>query len=194
MKPFKLVKSTITPLDKINVDTDQIIPKQFLKAVTKTSLGKYLFYNWRFDSNSKKIPSFVLNNLKYKKSNILVTRTNFGCGSSREHAVWAIVDYGFKVVISSSFADIFYNNCFKNGLLPIIVHSKTIDKLMKLKSEIEINLQKQIIKTNLESISFYIEQYRKNNLINGVDYISMTLKYDKFIKEYEERTNVPSIL
>ena len=123
MEKFQKIKSIIVPFEKINVDTDQIVPKQFLKLINKTGFGKYLFYNWRFDKNEKPIDSFILNDPKYKNSKILVTQDNFGCGSSREHAVWALQDYGFAVVISPSFADIFYSNCFKNGLLPITLDS-----------------------------------------------------------------------
>ena len=194
MNHIKFVKSIITPLDKINVDTDQIIPKQFLKLVTKTGFGKYLFYNWRFDSHGNKTLSFILNNQLYQNSKILVTRDNFGCGSSREHAVWAMVDYGFKAVISTSFADIFYDNCFKNGLLPIVLNNKIIDTLMKCESEVEINLPKQIIKIGSESIEFLIDIDKKQNLMHGLDNISLTMKYNKDISHHEKVSKIPSIL
>src|SRR5437867_5517829 len=130
MEQFKKIKSIVTPLDKVNVDTDQIIPKQFLKLVQKTGFGQYLFYDWRFENGNKPREDFVLNNPKYHDSKILLTRDNFGCGSSREHAAWALLDYGFRVIISSSFADIFYNNCFQNGMLPITLPEDVVQKIM----------------------------------------------------------------
>ena len=142
MEPFKKIKSVAMPLDKVNVDTDQIIPKQFLKLVQKTGFGQYLFYDWRFENGEKPREDFVLNNPKYCDSKILLTRDNFGCGSSREHAAWALLDYGFRVVIAPSFADIFYNNCFKNGILPIKLDSQSVEKLFKNSSEIEVDLQR----------------------------------------------------
>ena len=129
MEPFKKIISIITPLDSVNVDTDQIIPKQFLKLVKKTGFGKYLFYNWRYDENENENSDFILNDQKYLGSKILVTGENFGCGSSREHAVWALQDYGFSVIIAPSFADIFYSNCFKNGILPIQLDEQIVQKL-----------------------------------------------------------------
>ena len=131
MEPFENIKSIVTPLDKVNVDTDQIIPKQFLKLVQKSGFGKFLFFNWRYDENENMKSDFILNDPKYDGSKILVTGDNFGCGSSREHAVWALDDYGFSVIISSSFADIFFSNCFKNGILPISLESKIIEKLLQ---------------------------------------------------------------
>ena len=131
MKPFQNVKSIITPLDKVNVDTDQIIPKQFLKLVQKSGFGKFLFFNWRYDENENIKSDFILNNSKYDGSKILVAGDNFGCGSSREHAVWALDDYGFSVIISSSFADIFFSNCFKNGMLPISLETTTGGKIIE---------------------------------------------------------------
>src|ERR1051326_854183 len=127
MKPIKIINSKVTPIDMANVDTDQIIPKQFLKLVQRSGFGKFLFYNWRFDEFGNQRPDFVLNNERYKGREILLSRANFGCGSSREHAVWAIADFGFKAVISSSFADIFYNNCLKNGILPVILEETELE-------------------------------------------------------------------
>ena len=150
MDRFKKIKSIVTPFDKVNVDTDQIVPKQFLKLIQKTGFGKFLFYNWRFDSDEKPNSSFILNDPKYKNSKILITQDNFGCGSSREHAVWALQDYGFSVIIAPSFADIFFSNCFKNGLLAIILNSKVVEKLLKIQTEIEVDLENQIIKTDTE--------------------------------------------
>src|SRR5579872_6665831 len=145
MESFRKISSIATPLDKVNVDTDQIIPKQFLKLIQKTGFGQYLFYNWRYEKNGTPRNDFILNDSKYKNSKILLTRSNFGCGSSREHAAWALLDFGFKVIISPSFADIFYNNCFKNGILPIRLDSQNVDKLFKNPSEIEVDLQNQTI-------------------------------------------------
>ena len=133
MQPFKKIKSIATPLDKVNVDTDQIVPKQFLKLIQRTGFGQYLFYDWRYENGSPR-KDFILNDSAYKNSKILLARDNFGCGSSREHAVWALDDYGFKVIISTSFADIFYNNCFKNGVLPIRVSDDILQKLFLTKS------------------------------------------------------------
>jgi len=192
MKKFQNVKSIITPLNLINVDTDQIVPKQFLKRVQKTGFGKSLFYNWRFDSEAKPIPSFVLNNKKYQNSKILIAKDNFGCGSSREHAIWALLDFGFSVIIAPSFADIFYNNCFQNGLLAIRLNSEIVDKLMKINSEIEIDLENQIIKTEDGPFYFEIERYRKKNLLEGLDPIGVTMKYHDRISEYEEKTFIQS--
>jgi len=186
MEPFKKIKSIATPLDKVNVDTDQIIPKQFLKLVQKTGFGQYLFYDWRFENGEKLREDFVLNNPKYCDSKILLTRDNFGCGSSREHAAWALLDYGFRVVISSSFADIFYNNCFKNGILPIKLNSQSIEKLFKNQSEIEVDLQNQTITTDSITIPFEIESHRKKTLLEGLDDIAVTLQYEDKITQYEK--------
>ncbi|MEX0657153.1 MAG: 3-isopropylmalate dehydratase small subunit [Nitrosopumilaceae archaeon] len=194
MAPFKKIKSIITPFDKVNVDTDQIVPKQFLKLIHKTGFGKFLFYNWRFDSNGNPIPSFILNDPKYKNSKILITRDNFGCGSSREHAVWALKDYGFFVIIAPSFADIFYSNCFKNGFLPIKLDSKTVDSLFQTSTEIEVDLEAQKIKTPATTISFEIDDHRKQILLKGLDDIAMTLEYEDKISDYERRATIPSLL
>jgi len=194
MDKFKKIKSIVTPFDKVNVDTDQIVPKQFLKLIQKTGFGKFLFYNWRFDSDEKPNSSFILNDPKYKNSKILITQDNFGCGSSREHAVWALQDYGFSVIISPSFADIFFSNCFKNGLLAIILNSKIVEKLLKIQSEIEVDLENQTIKTDTEIIPFQIDEYKKKNLLNGLDEIALTLKYQDKILEYEKKSTISSLL
>jgi len=186
MEPFKKIKSICTPLDKVNVDTDQIMPKQFLKLVQKTGFGQYLFYDWRFTSDGTPKEEFVLNDPKYSGSKILLTRDNFGCGSSREHAAWALLDYGFVVVIAPSFADIFYNNCFKNGILPITLDVKEIEGLFKINSEIEVDLENQIITFPNETISFDIEPYRKKTLLEGLDDISITLTFEEKISQYEK--------
>jgi len=187
MEKFKTIKSIVTPLDKVNVDTDQIVPKQFLKLVQKTGFGRYLFYDWRFEKDGKPRADFVLNNPKYQGSRILLARDNFGCGSSREHAAWALLDYGFTVIIAPSFADIFYNNCFKNGILPVKIDSKTLDMLFNNASEIEVDLEKQIIKTIDMTIPFEIENHRKKTLLEGLDDISTTLQYEDKISQYEKK-------
>jgi len=194
MDKFKKIKSIVTPFDKVNVDTDQIVPKQFLKLIQKTGFGKFLFYNWRFNSDEKPNSSFILNDPKYKNSKILITQDNFGCGSSREHAVWALQDYGFSVIIAPSFADIFFSNCFKNGLLAIILNSKIVEKLLKIQTEIEVDLENQIIKTDTEIIPFQIDEYKKKNLLNGLDEIALTLKYQDKILEYEKKSTISSLL
>lgn len=194
MDKFKKIKSIVTPFDKVNVDTDQIVPKQFLKLIQKTGFGKFLFYNWRFNSDEKPNSSFILNDPKYKNSKILITQDNFGCGSSREHAVWALQDYGFSVIIAPSFADIFFSNCFKNGLLAIILNSKIVEKLLKIQSEIEVDLENQTIKTDTEIIPFQIDEYKKKNLLNGLDEIALTLKYQDKILEYEKKSTISSLL
>lgn len=193
MEPFKSIKSIAVPLLKVNIDTDQIIPKQFLKLVQKTGFGKFLFYNWRYDSSERPNSNFILNDPKYKNSKILLTGENFGCGSSREHAVWALVDYGFRVVIAPSFADIFFSNCFKNGLLPIVLDQKIINEIPN-DVEIEIDLQNQKIKTPSKEISFNIDPYKKKILLEGLDDISLTLQYEDKISEFEKKSNVPSVL
>jgi len=194
MKPFQNVKSIVTPLDKVNVDTDQIIPKQFLKLVQKSGFGKFLFYNWRYDENENLKSDFVLNDSKYDSSKILVAGDNFGCGSSREHAVWALDDYGFSVIISSSFADIFFSNCFKNGILPISLESKMVEKLLLDTNSIEVDLENQLIKTSSENISFEINSHKKKILLEGLDDIAQTFQFEDKISEFEEKSIVPSVL
>ena len=169
MEPFKKVKTIVTPLDKVNVDTDQIVPKQFLKLVQKSGFGKFLFYNWRYDENEKEKQDFILNNPKYQGSNILVAGDNFGCGSSREHAVWALQDYGFSVIIAPSFADIFFSNCFKNGVLPLTLNQELVEKLLQETGEVTVDLENQIIKTPSEEIPFEIDSYKKKILLEGLD-------------------------
>ena len=193
LEPFSKVTSIITPFDKANVDTDQIIPKQFLKLITKSGFGKFLFYDWRFDHDGKPKNDFVLNNSLYKNSQILVTNENFGCGSSREHAVWALKDFGFNVIISPSFADIFYSNCFKNGVLPIILDIEKIHKLLQFEDEVELDLNSQKITLGDESINFEIDSYRKIRLLEGIDDIDLTLKEDEKIEKFENDSSIVSI-
>ena len=194
MKPFQNVKSIVTPLDKVNVDTDQIIPKQFLKLVQKSGFGKFLFFNWRYDENENLKSDFVLNDSKYDGSKILVAGDNFGCGSSREHAVWALDDYGFSVIISSSFADIFFSNCFKNGILPISLESKMVEKLLVETNPIEVDLKNQIIKTFSEDIPFEINSHKKKILLEGLDDIAQTFQFEDEISKFEEKSTIPSVL
>ncbi len=193
MEPFSKVTSIITPFDNANVDTDQIIPKQFLKLITKSGFGKFLFYDWRFDHDGKPKNDFVLNNSHYENSQILVTNENFGCGSSREHAVWALKDFGFNVIISPSFADIFYSNCFKNGVLPIILDIEKIHKLLQFEYEVELDLNSQKITLGDESINFEIDSYRKIRLLEGIDDIDLTLKEDEKIEKFENDSSIVSI-
>ena len=194
MESFKKVLSIVTPFDKVNVDTDQIVPKQFLKLIQKSGFGKFLFYNWRYDENEQPISNFILNDEKYNNSKIFVTRNNFGCGSSREHAVWALKDFGFDVIIATSFADIFYSNCFKNGMLAIKLDSKIVDKLMNSDSEIEVDLENQTIKTKTEIFSFQIDPYRKKTLLEGLDDIALTSQYEDKISDFEKKNIIPSVL
>ena len=194
MDSFKKVASIITPLDKVNVDTDQIVPKQFLKLVQKSGFGKFLFFNWRYDENENKKPDFILNDSKYENSKILVAGDNFGCGSSREHAVWALLDYGFSVIIAPSFADIFFSNCFKNGVLPIMLDQVIVEKLQHEPGVIEVDLENQIIKTPSEEISFKIDSYKKKILLEGLDDIAQTFQYEEKILEFEKRSKIPSVL
>ncbi len=186
MEPFKKISSIVTPLDRVNVDTDQIVPKQFLKLVQRTGFGKFLFYNWRYDADGKPKQDFVLNNPKYNDSKIFLTQENFGCGSSREHAAWALKDYGFDVIIAPSFADIFYNNCFKNGILPIKLDSKIVQELFKTDAILSIDLQNQTITYDNKTMNFDIENFRKQTLLQGLDDIALTLEYEDTIKEYEK--------
>ncbi|MDC0203735.1 3-isopropylmalate dehydratase small subunit [Candidatus Nitrosopelagicus sp.] len=188
MKPFTKIISIITPFDKANVDTDQIIPKQFLKLITKSGFGKFLFYDWRFNHDGQEKSDFILNDSKYHDSQILVTNENFGCGSSREHAVWALKDFGFNVIISPSFADIFYSNCFKNGVLPIILDIEKIKKLLKCADKIELDLDTQKITFGDESINFEIDLHRKIRLLEGLDDIDLTLKEDEKIEYFEKNS------
>ena len=193
MKKFTKITSTITPFDKANVDTDQIIPKQFLKLVQKTGFGKYLFYNWRFDTDGNPKKDFILNESKYSDSQILVTNENFGCGSSREHAVWALKDYGFLVIIAPSFADIFYSNCFKNGVLPIQISPSIVAHILTNLSILEIDLENQIIIGNGLQEKFDIPQDKKWRLLQGLDDISLTLESENMITSFENKSETPSI-
>ena len=198
MKKFNILKGIPAYLPMMNIDTDMIIPKQFLKTIKKTDLGKSLFFEIRYDDNEKKIEEFVLNKIPYNNSPILIAGENFGCGSSREHAPWALLDFGIKCVISTSFADIFYNNCFKNGMLPIILDEQKIQELVQYferKESIEINLSEQEIKFGNKRIQFEIDLFKKKCLLNGSDDIALSLENVKKISSYENeiRKNKPWI-
>ena len=192
MKPFSDFKGKVLPLDRINVDTDQIIPKQFLKRIERTGFGRFLFYDWRFNDDGTPNKDFILNNPRYKDSEILLARDNFGSGSSREHAPWALSDYGFKVIISPSFADIFYNNCFKNGMLPITLAQDDINYLFDkaLKAEgfsLYVNLSSELLKDDYGwTAKINIDGYRKKCLSEGLDDIAITLQLTDYINKFEQ--------
>ena len=192
MEKFFKLKSIPSYLSLQNIDTDMIIPKQFLKTIKRTGLGKSLFYDMRYDENGKIIKDFILNKGPYNQSKILLAGKNFGCGSSREHAPWALLDFGIKCVISSSFADIFYNNCFKNGILPIKIDEEIVLELSdysKRQKEIEINLQKQEISFGNKVIKFKIDEFKKKCLIEGLDDIDLSMGKIKQIDSYETMIN-----
>jgi len=189
MEKFNILKSVPANLPMMNVDTDMIIPKQFLKTIKRSGLGKSLFFEMRYDEQGKKVNDFVLNKEPYDKSSILLAGKNFGCGSSREHAPWALLDFGIKCVISPSFADIFYNNCFKNGMLPIVLDQKQLEELIEYserKEAIEINLTEQKIKLGNKIISFEVDAFKKKCLLNGLDDIALSLEKSEKISSYEK--------
>ena len=189
MQKFNTLKSVPAYLPIVNIDTDMIIPKQFLKTIKRTGLGKNLFFEMRYDDNGKKIEDFILNKEPFNKSNILITGKNFGCGSSREHAPWALLDFGITCVISSSYADIFYNNCFKNGILPITISEEEIKELSNYsvrKEEISIVLEDQKILFGNKEIKFEIDQFKKKCLIEGLDDIALSLEQKTKIEIFEK--------
>jgi 3-isopropylmalate/(R)-2-methylmalate dehydratase small subunit len=188
LKPFRKHTGLVAPLDRANVDTDQIIPKQFLKRIERTGFGQFLFYDWRYLPNGELNPSFVLNEPRYQGASILVADKNFGCGSSREHAPWALGEFGFRVILAPSFADIFANNCFKNGMLPIAL---PVTEIMKRAQEVEsyeltVDLEAQMI-TDEDglSVSFVVDSFQRYCLLEGLDDIALTLKHEDAIKAYE---------
>jgi len=193
LEKFKKIRSIITPFDKANVDTDQIIPKQFLKLIHKVGFGKYLFYNWRFENDGSPKKDFILNESNYANSKILVTNENFGCGSSREHAVWALKDYGFSVIIAPSFADIFYSNCFKNGVLPIQISKNLVKQIFTNITELEIDLENQTISGDNINEHFEIQSDKKRRLLEGLDDIALTLQSKNAIDAFEKNSKTPSI-
>ena len=193
MEKFKNVMSRPVPLNSAHVDTDQIIPKQFLKRIERTGFGQFLFFDWRFNDDGSPNEKFILNDLRFKNSEILLAQENFGCGSSREHAPWALRDYGFKVIISSSFADILYNNCFKNCILPLVLNEKDLEYLFESTLNfndymLNIDLEKNLLADNKGfKISFDIDSFRKKCLLEGLDDISLTLEHSEKIDEYEKK-------
>ena len=192
MEKFIKLKSIPAHIPLMNIDTDMIIPKQFLKTIKRTGLGKSLFYEMRYDESGKLIEKFILNNDPYSKSKILLAGKNFGCGSSREHAPWALLDFGIRCVISPSFADIFYNNCFNNGILPIIIDDKSIQELSeysKRKEEIEVDLNEQEILYGNKKLTFDIEPAKKKRLLEGLDNIGLSLKKIPNIEKFENFMN-----
>lgn len=191
MQKFNIVKSIIAGLPLINIDTDMIIPKQFLKTIKRTGLGKNLFHEMRYDLNEKEITNFILNKAEFKNAKILVALDNFGCGSSREHAPWALIDFGIQCVIAPSFADIFYNNCFKNGILPIVLKNSEIDELLEFSkspnNSATINLPKQEVQFGEKIFKFEIDSFKKHCLIEGLDDIGLTLQKSQKIADFEKQ-------
>ena len=200
MEPFEKYTGVVAPFDHLNVDTDQVIPKQFLKRVERTGFGQYLFYDWRYDDEGNPNPDFILNQEPYHEAEILLCRENFGCGSSREHAPWAIKDFGIKTLISPSFADIFYNNCFKNGMLPIELDAEIVDDLFDRvenaeRYEMEVDLENQILTgSDGWEQSFEVDSFRKKCLLEGLDDIALTLQNEEDIEAYENSEQAPRSL
>ncbi len=192
MESFKYLNGIVASIPQVNIDTDAIIPKQFLKTIERSGLGKHLFYEKRYDKDGKLNKDFILNKAPWIKSSVLVAGDNFGCGSSREHAPWALLDFGIKCIISTSFADIFYNNCFKNGVLPIVVDEKVRNEITLYASEgaeISINLEEQNIIIENKIYNFDIEPFRKECLLKGLDDIGLTLENENLIERYENEFN-----
>jgi 3-isopropylmalate/(R)-2-methylmalate dehydratase small subunit len=193
MQPFRKHTGLVAPLDRVNVDTDQMVPKQFLKALTRSGFGRILFYDWRYLPGEVPNPEFVLNAPRYQGASVLLTRANFGCGSSREHAPWALADYGFRVLIAPSFADIFYNNCFKNGLLPVTLPGAQVDELFcrteaRPGYRLTIDLENQEVTDDSGwRCSFEMDPFRKDCLLRGLDDIGLTLQHEAAISEFEQK-------
>jgi 3-isopropylmalate/(R)-2-methylmalate dehydratase small subunit len=190
MKPFTKHKGLVATLDRVNVDTDQIIPKQFLKRIERTGFGEFLFYDWRFLDDGTPNPDFELNQPRYEGASILLARANFGCGSSREHAPWALSDYGFRAIIAPSFADIFYNNCFKNGMLPVRLSDAEVEELFQRARvnegyELTVDLERQIVADSTGEFHFDVEPFRRECLLKGLDDIGLTLQHEDDICDYE---------
>jgi len=191
MQAFTKSTGIVCPVDRVNVDTDAIIPKQFLKRIERTGFGQYLFFEWRWDENGNVIESFPMNQPRYQGASVLISRANFGCGSSREHAPWAILDYGFNVVIAPSFADIFYNNCFKNGILPIRLSEEQVEDLFQRTAKHEgykltVDLENKTIADEFGlSIAFDLDEHRRQFLLQGLDDIGLTLQHEDKIAAYE---------
>ncbi|WMT42746.1 3-isopropylmalate dehydratase small subunit [Paenibacillus sp. D2_2] len=193
MEAFNKLTGIVGPVDRVNVDTDAIIPKQFLKRIERTGFGQFLFYEWRFDTEGNVNPEFELNKPRYSDASVLISRANFGCGSSREHAPWSILDYGFRCVIAPSFADIFYNNCFKNGILPIKLSEEQVEELFQRTEQHEgykltVDLENKTIVDDFGlSISFDLDEHRRQFLLQGLDDIGLTLQHEELITAYEKR-------
>ena len=191
MKPFTQLTGVAALMDRANVDTDQIIPKQFLKRIERSGFGAFLFYDWRFDTDGQPNPNFELNRPEYDGASILIAKDNFGCGSSREHAVWALEDFGIRCVIAPDFADIFFNNCFKNGVLPVPLGREAtqelFDRIGNQRKEVTVDLENQTVKLDDYSVSFDIDPFRKRCLLNGWDDIGLTLQWADKIEAYEQR-------
>jgi 3-isopropylmalate/(R)-2-methylmalate dehydratase small subunit len=196
MQPFRRHTGLVAPLDRANVDTDQIIPKQFLKRIERTGFGEFLFFDWRYLPSGEADPAFVLNEKRYQGASILVAGKNFGCGSSREHAPWSLLEYGFRVIIASSFADIFSNNCFKNGMLPVVLPEQEVAGIMKRSQEIEgykltVDLERQVIEDEHGlSVPFSVNDFQRYCLMEGLDDIGLTLRHEADIAAYEARKSV----
>ncbi len=192
MEPFVKIKGLVATLDRVNVDTDQIIPKQFLKRIERTGYGQFLFYDWRLNEDGSPKPDFELNAPQFKGASILLTRDNFGCGSSREHAPWALLDYGFRSILAPSFADIFYNNCFKNGMLPVQLPQDQISDLFEWVganpgAQLTVDLESQTLSGDSMEYPFEVDPFRRNCLLKGLNDIDLTLQYEEQIREYESK-------
>ena len=193
MQPFKKHTGLVAPMDRVNVDTDQMVPKQFLKWCTRDGFGRVLFYDWRYLPGEKPNPEFVLNYPRYKGASVLIARDNFGCGSSREHAPWALLDYGFRVILAPSYADIFYNNCFQNGILPATLKSEELDEIFKRTEQNEgyrltVDLEQQTITDDKGlRFTFDIDPFRKDCLLKGLDNIGLTLVHEADISAFEKK-------
>ncbi|MAH85277.1 MAG: 3-isopropylmalate dehydratase small subunit [Rhodospirillaceae bacterium TMED8] len=196
MEKFKTLTGVAAPMNKINVDTDMVIPKQFLKTIKRSGLGKNLFYEMRYDEDGSENPDFILNKTAYRNATILIAGDNFGCGSSREHAPWAILDFGIRCIISTSFADIFYNNCFKNGILPITVSKEHLDKLMNdaehgSNAKLSVDLQNQIVmRPDGGKITFNVDPFKRHCLMHGLDDIGLTMENKSKIENFENRKKI----
>ncbi|MCM3747544.1 3-isopropylmalate dehydratase small subunit [Paenibacillus pasadenensis] len=193
MEPFVKHKGIVAPVDRVNVDTDAIIPKQFLKRIERSGFGQFLFFEWRFDEEGNVNPNFEPNKPRYEGASVLISRANFGCGSSREHAPWAILDYGYKVVIAPSYADIFYNNCFKNGILPIKLGEEQVEDLFQRTAahegyQLNVDLENKLLADDYGlNLPFELDEHRRQFLLQGLDDIGLTLKHADAISAYEER-------
>ncbi len=192
MRPFVRETGLAVPLDRVNVDTDQIIPKQFLKRIERTGFGQFLFYDWRYLPDGSPNPEFVLNRPQYQGATILIAGRNFGSGSSREHAPWALTDYGFRAVIAPSFADIFYNNCFQNGLLPVVLPEEAVNELMRRAAapgyQLTVDLERCVVEDGEGfRAEFAVDEFRRHRMLHGLDEIGLTLQYEDEIAAYEAR-------